>query len=142
VVFGAGKISSDVIKMFPDGLINVHRGISEKYRGLDSELWAVYHQDYGNIGVTIHKVEELLDTGDIIFKQKLKLKSGMKTYQLRYYTSLIATNLVIKTLKDYLSGTLLQKKQKKKGRYYSFMPLELKKIVNDKFNHYCEKIIK
>jgi len=140
VVFGTGKISEDVIQMFPDGLINVHRGIAEEYRGLDADLWAIYHSEYENIGVTIHKVEPLLDTGDVVFQKRMELKSGMKTHQIRYYTSLIATDLVIKALKDYLSGTLQNKPQEKRGKYYSYMPLELKKIVNEKFNNYCEKL--
>lgn len=140
VVFGAGKISKDVIHMFPDGLINVHRGIAEEYRGLDSDLWAIYHHDYGNIGVTIHKVEGLLDTGDVVSQKRMELKVGMKTCQIRYYTSLIATDLVIHALKDYLSGALRQKPQEKNGRYYSFMPLELKKIVNKRFNDHCKKL--
>ena len=140
VVFGTGKISEDVIKMFPDGLINVHRGIAEEYRGLDTDLWAIYHNDYENIGVTIHKVEPLLDTGDVVLQEPMKLKVGMKTHQIRYFTSLIATDLVIQAIKSYLSGTIQYKPQLKKGRYYSFMPLELKKIVNKKFNNYCERL--
>ena len=140
VVFGTGKISKDVIKMFPDGLINVHRGIAEEYRGRDSDLWAIYHNDYENIGVTIHKVEPLLDTGDVVLQERIELKVGMKTHHIRYYTSLIATNLVIQALKNYLSGTLKHKPQEKRGKYYSFMPLDLKKIVNKKFNNYCAKL--
>jgi len=137
IVFGTRRISKEVIQMFPDGLINVHRGIAEEYRGLDSDLWAIYHKDYGNIGVTIHKVEPLLDTGDVVFQERMVLKQNMKTYQIRYYTTLIATELVVQALKDYLAGSLQQKPQKTKGRYYSFMPLDLKIIVNQKFNNYC-----
>jgi methionyl-tRNA formyltransferase len=140
VVFGTGRISNDVIQMFPDGLINVHRGITEEYRGLDSDLWAIYHQDYDNLGVTIHKVEPLLDTGDIVYQERVKLKSGFRAHQIRFYTTVIATELVIRALKDYLTGSLQLKPQEKKGRYYSFMPLDLKKIVIRKFNNYCSKL--
>lgn len=140
IVFGTGKISREVIDLFKDGLVNVHRGISEKYRGLNSDLWAIYHKDYENIGVTIHKVDPLLDTGDIVSQEKMPLKPGMKTHQIRYYTTLIATRLVIESTLDYLSGDIRHVSQKKKGRYYSFMPLELKKIVNEKFNKYCANL--
>ena len=50
VVFGTEILSEDVINLFRDGLINVHRGIISQYRGLDSDLWAYYHKDYYNIG--------------------------------------------------------------------------------------------
>ena len=74
VVFGTRKISKKIINLFKFGLINIHRGIVEKYRGLDSEYWALYHRDYKNIGITIHQVSEDLDTGKVIVQRKLKMK--------------------------------------------------------------------
>lgn len=140
IVFGTRKLSGKTIDCFEDGMINVHRGIAEEYRGVDSELWATYHGDYDNIGVTIHGVDTQLDTGSIIFQERLKLKKNMKIYQLRYYLTVIATDLVIKSLKLYLQGNLEHVKQKKHGRYYSFMPYDLKNVVAKKFNAYCEKL--
>ena len=140
IVFGTRKLSKKIIACFKDGAINVHRGISQDYRGLDSDLWAVYHKDFSNIGVTIHFVEERLDTGDIVAQDKLLLKRDMKIHQIRYYTTLIATELVLKALDSYLNESLKPTPQKK-GRYYSFMPLVLKRIVANKFNSYCKEKI-
>lgn len=141
IVFGTRKLSADVIDIFQDGLINVHRGISQEYRGVDSGLWAIYHDDYNNIGVTIHKVDKELDTGEIIFQERLQLKKDMQIYQLRYYTTVISTELVIKALYQYIShGSFISYPQHKKGRYYSFMPLSLKQFVNKKFIKHCQKL--
>ena len=74
VVFGTGLIKPSTINLFHDGLINVHRGIAEKYRGLDSDLWAIYHKDYNNLGVTIHRVDNDLDTGELVKQKPLTLK--------------------------------------------------------------------
>jgi hypothetical protein len=63
----------------------------------------------------------------------------MKIYQIRYYTTLIAAELVIKAVGQYLrSGELPSYPQPQEGRYYSFMPIELKRVVAEKFNKYCE----
>lgn len=140
VVFGARRLSPDTIRLFPGGLINVHRGIAQYYRGLDSDLWAIYHKDYGALGVTIHKIDDELDTGEIVCQEYLAPKQGMRCYQLRYYTTLIATELVIVALRKYLSGTLTSAKQEKIGRYYSFMPKDLKKIVARQFDQYCKNL--
>jgi methionyl-tRNA formyltransferase len=140
IVFGTGKISEDVIKLFKDGLINVHRGIAEKYRGLDSDLWSIYHRDFKNIGVTIHRVDNQLDVGDILYQEKLSLDSKMEIYQLRYYTTVIATNLIIKSVNSYLQNKIKYFPQKDKGRYYSFMPLVLKEISLKYFNIYKRKL--
>lgn len=140
VVFGTGKISEEVISLFKDGLINVHRGIAEKYRGLDSDLWAIYHGDFANIGVTIHQVLPELDSGDILFCKTLPIKAEMKIYEIRFNTTVIATKLVKKSLLMYLNETLNPVPQKKIGRYYSYMPLDLKRIVEKKFELYCESL--
>ena len=42
IVFGCRKINQDVIKVFKYGLINIHRGVINKYRGLESDLWAMF----------------------------------------------------------------------------------------------------
>lgn len=140
IVFGTRKIQSHIISLFPDGLINVHRGIAQLYRGLDSDLWAIYHGDYNNIGVTIHMIENRLDTGNIIYQETMPIKKKMKTFQIRYYTSIIATNLILKSIEDYFSGSFKTYPQKSLGRYYSFMPIQIKKIVNKKFNRYCNSL--
>ncbi len=140
VVFGTGKLNKNVIELFNDGLINVHRGIAQKYRGLDSDLWAIYHNDFKNIGVTIHQVAPKLDVGNIVYQKKLDIKMDMKIHQLRYYTTLIASDLVLKTLVDYKNEKFQSTKQENIGRYYSFMPLDLKLIIEKKFNKYCRSL--
>ena len=103
-----------------------------KSKGLDSDLWAIYHDDFNNIGVTIHKVDTELDTGDFSYSKSLKLDKNMQIFQLRFYTTLLAYELVKKTLLDFINGDIKFSKQKKIGRYYSFMPIQLKKgpIIN------------
>ena len=140
VVFGTRKIDASIIACFKDGLLNVHRGIAEQYRGLDSDLWAIYHADYSNIGVTIHLVANQLDTGAIVRQQRLTLKKDMKIWQLRYYTTVIATDLMCSAVSDYLEKRLVSREQESLGRYYSFMPLCLKEICSKKFNKFCGQL--
>ena len=140
VVFGTGLIKPSTINLFHDGLINVHRGIAEKYRGLDSDLWAIYHRDYNNLGVTVHRVDNNLDTGELVKQDFLTPKLGMRISHIRYHTTVIATDLIIDSLKDYLAGKLHSTKQFNRGRYYSFMPLSIKRQVEKQFNDYCMKL--
>ena len=140
LVFGTRKLSSELINNFKDGLLNVHRGMAEEYRGLDSDLWAIYHHDYDNIGVTIHKVIPELDKGSIIAEKRMRVHKKMKIWQIRYHTSIIATDLIINSVNDYLNNRMSERSQKKSGRYYSFMPLALKKQMEKRFNNFCEKL--
>lgn len=140
VVFGTRRLPPAVLARFRDGLINVHRGISQDYRGLDSDLWAIYHGDYGGLGVTIHRVEPTLDTGPIAGQARLRLDRAMRIHQLRYHTTVMATELVLQALTDYRLGRLACRPQERRGRYYSFMPLELKRLVAARFDRHCERL--
>ena len=48
--------------------INLHGGDPEKYRGLDSHLWSIYHEDWASLVSTLHVVSKDLDAGDSIEK--------------------------------------------------------------------------
>ncbi len=140
IVFGTSPIKRKVLSLFNEKIFNIHRGIPQYYRGLDSDLWAINNNDWNRIGTTIHKVEERLDTGDYVYQQSLKLEKGMKIYHVRYHTTLIACKLVIKLLKDLFDGDVNLIKQEKLGDYYSSMPIELKKEMKLKFNLYCDNL--
>ena len=75
IVFGTGKLKPEIISKFSYCLMNVHRGIPEFYRGLDSDLWAIYEDKLDLIGTTLHLVDEELDTGEIVYQDYLNLKS-------------------------------------------------------------------
>ena len=132
IVFGTQKIIPKVIKKFKYGLINVHRGNLEKYRGLDSELWAIYHGDYKEIKTTIHKINEKLDNGRILLSKKTKINKKTKLHQLRLLMTKDASHMVDKILIKKIYK--LKNKSEKPGRYYSFMPSILKNLIEKKFN--------
>ena len=140
LVFGTRKIHKNIISLFKDGLVNAHRGDPEEYRGLDTDLWAMYHGEYKQIFSTIHFIESRLDTGRIIYKKNLKLDKNFRAYKVQGLSTIITTNLFIKFLSDYLNNNVRAKKQKKIGRYYSKMPIDLKKIAIKKFDKYCRDL--
>ena len=133
VVFGTRKILPHIIDLFPNELLNVHRGMVAHYRGLDSDYWCAYHGDYENIGVTIHKVDKDLDTGDVAYQEAIEMQQGMRVAHLRYHTSVLAADLMFKTLDRIDKGEMTFEKQTSFGRYYSFFPSIFESYLN-KFN--------
>lgn len=133
VVFGTSKIKPYIIDKF-DTLLNIHRGISQCYRGLDSDLWAIYCEDFEQIGATIHLVEPTLDTGAIVKQDTIQLKSKMEIWQLRYYTTILSTDLIIEALSEPL-----QPRKQAKGKYFSAMPTDLKELTKNKFDQHVRR---
>ena len=122
------------------GFLEANTLLSLKYRGLDSDLWAIYKNDFDNIGTTLHLVEPDLDTGNIIGQNFLELNNTMRTHMIRYFTTLQATDLVLKALNDLSKGSLEHYPQESIGDYYSFMGKEDKIAVNQKFNSHCKQL--
>lgn len=60
--------------------VNIHAGITPEYRGAHGGVWAVINQDYENAGVTLHFIDEGIDTGGIISQKAIQL-SPMDTMQ-------------------------------------------------------------
>jgi len=141
IVFGNSKLSQNIIDTCPNGIINLHGGDPEEYRGLDSHLWAIYHNDFSNIITTIHQLNSKLDEGDIIFKLPVPIHSTMKLFELRKANTDICVELSKLAITQFIQeGKFLTKKQIKNGRYYSFMPSVLKEIICQKFEKYTERL--
>lgn len=135
VTFGVGRVRPSVIAIPRWGMINIHRGIVPEYRGLDSDLWAILEGRLDQIGVTVHYVDENLDTGEVIAQQRLTAPGDAEIHHFRYLTTVLATDLVLDVLprlasaRGRISGTI----QPTEGRYFSAMPLERKQEALERF---------
>jgi len=137
IVFGTGKLHMPLIRMASFACLNLHGGNPERYRGLDTHLWAIYHNDFNDLVTTLHYVDANLDTGDIVLQSELEFESSTKLYQIRAINTKVCVNLLLIALNAFQSiGCLPSRKQVACGRYYSFMPAVLKEDCAKKFNRY------
>lgn len=142
VTFGVGRVAPHVIAIPRWGMINIHRGIVPQYRGLDSDLWAILEGQFEHIGVTVHYVDEALDTGSMLAQERLVIEPGDEIYHLRYRTTVLATDMVLRVLQHIaaaqrkLEGT----RQPAEGRYFSAMPLDLKYQALDRFRAHQQQL--
>jgi methionyl-tRNA formyltransferase len=127
VAFGTGLIGSDLITRAQGRLLNLHGGDPERYRGLDTHLWAVWHRDWESLVTALHIVAPRLDTGDIVGLQPLTIPPDASLKELRAVNTRACLDLVVSAA-DRLQreGRLPTRPQAAVGRYYSFMPAVLK----------------
>jgi methionyl-tRNA formyltransferase len=79
VVVAYGKILPKEILDIPKyKCINVHASLLPRYRGAAPVQWALLNGEK-EIGITIMKIDELLDTGDIILQEKIKVEEEDNT---------------------------------------------------------------
>ena len=71
IINGTRIISNKILKSVNCQFINIHAGMTPKYRGVHGAYWAFVNNDLENAGVTIHFVNNGIDTGDIIFQKRI-----------------------------------------------------------------------
>ena len=80
------KIPTDVIKAYPQKIINIHPALLPAYGGAGMYGMrvheAVIHAGEKQSGITIHFVDEVYDHGEIIFQASCDLVEGETTEQL------------------------------------------------------------
>ncbi len=70
-------LGSDFVKNFPDKIINIHPSLLPKYPGLNTHKKVLENKDKEH-GVTVHLVDEGLDSGPIIGYIKIKVDDKEK----------------------------------------------------------------
>jgi len=84
IVNGTRIISEHVLNSIPVVFLNIHAGITPKYRNVHGAYWANVNNDSDNCGVTVHMVDNGIDTGKIIYQRKIIItnKDNFSTYPL------------------------------------------------------------
>ncbi len=72
VVIGTRIISMEILNAIPAPFLNIHAGITPKYRNVHGAYWALVNNDVENCGVTVHLVDAGIDTGAVIFQESIK----------------------------------------------------------------------
>jgi folate-dependent phosphoribosylglycinamide formyltransferase PurN len=109
IVNGTRIISKEILKAVPVKFVNIHAGITPKYRNVHGGYWAIVNNDMENCGVTVHLVDEGIDTGNIIYQQKITItpKDNFATYPLLQ----LAEGIIYlkKAVKDIFNNSLTLK---------------------------------
>ncbi len=66
VVNGTRILEENVLNATDAAFFNTHVGITPLYRGVHGGYWALASGDPEHFGVTIHKIDRGIDTGDIV----------------------------------------------------------------------------
>ena len=82
IVNGTRIISNRTLSSVRATFLNTHMGITPKYRGVHGGYWALVMNDVDNCGVTVHLVDSGIDTGGILFQDKISItkKDNINTY--------------------------------------------------------------
>lgn len=106
IVAAYGKIlPKEVLDIPSRGFINVHPSLLPKYRGASPIQYAILNDDK-KTGVTIMKIDEEMDHGPILANSLWPIAYGDTYKSLSEKLAELGTEILIKTIPDYISGKI------------------------------------
>ena len=118
VVIAYGKIIPKEILEIPTyGCINVHGSLLPKYRGSSCIQATILNGDEEG-GITIMKMDEKMDTGDMIKRISTKIDEDETSKSLMEKIKVLTKENLVEVLKDYIDNKLEIEKQNEEEASY------------------------
>jgi len=103
LVYGTSIIGRELIASFPGSIINVHAGLSPYYRGSGCNVYPFLNNELEYVGVTIHFLDEGVDSGDIILQGRPAFEESDNTHTIGCKTAELAAELMAKVVERRLN---------------------------------------
>ncbi|HKV57643.1 MAG TPA: methionyl-tRNA formyltransferase [Ktedonobacteraceae bacterium] len=110
------------------GCLNVHPSLLPANRGPDPLFWA-FHEGQHETGVTIHMMDERLDTGPIVAQERVAVPDGITYTQLEAECAALGGKLLAHSLWQLYHGTATLTPQDESKSSYLPMPAEKDYVV-------------
>eukprot|EP00397_Hematodinium_sp_SG-2012_P047199 GEMP01053578.1.p1 GENE.GEMP01053578.1~~GEMP01053578.1.p1 ORF type:complete len:303 (+),score=61.64 GEMP01053578.1:54-911(+) len=146
LVLGGTRVMRDPVLSFPvDGCVNAHPGLLPECRGSASPAWSVYHDI--PIGSTCHICSSGVDTGDMLYKERVKVPRGANYGDLCWDTLYLSGVLMAKAVVHYAEHGNFDALRTKQGEsefetFHNAPPevLEVvyKKLEDKTYKHYAD----
>jgi folate-dependent phosphoribosylglycinamide formyltransferase PurN len=106
VVNGTRILTRKTLAKLNATVINTHQGITPGYRGAHGAYWALAQNDPKHCGVTVHLVDEGIDTGNIIAQAMIVPDKDDTFVTYPYLQTAKALDLLVQAVRDAISGNL------------------------------------
>jgi methionyl-tRNA formyltransferase len=119
VVTAYGQILPGALLELPRfGGLNVHASLLPRYRGAAPIQWAILN-DERETGATIMKMNEGLDTGDLLASRSTPIMPTDNAQTLQDRLAIIGAELLVKIVPAYVAGEIVPRKQPQTGASYA-----------------------
>lgn len=112
-------IPAEILAIPRHGFLNIHPSLLPAYRGPAPLFWIFRNGDLDNTGVTLHWMDEGLDTGDILSQRPLALPDGISGPEADYLCATAGGEMLLEVLEQIASGLAPRRPQPSGGSYQS-----------------------
>jgi methionyl-tRNA formyltransferase len=148
IVLGGGwheLIPPHVIRLPRLGVINTHPSLLPKFRGTDIHRWQVY-KGVRQSGTTIHYIDEMFDTGDILAQKAVDICPRDTPQELAEKAALVSGSIMVDVLQRISEAApqriqgMSQPAKNDSSQYYSRWRWEDRSFMRVKWTHQAEEI--
>ena len=141
-IFGCRLLSEKIISCAKKDVINIHTGLTQYHRGVDSPHWAFIENNPQLIGYTIHSVTPGIDDGEVYFQgyfNDFNKNDDIDTIFLKNCKK--AINHLSEKVNEILNGRI-QPQKYNKGKLYQAKDMSetAKKTLTKNLNSFLDKI--
>jgi len=111
------RLPATLLAIPPSGFLNLHPSLLPAYRGPSPLFWTFRNGEHV-AGVTVHFMDEGLDTGDIALQAPIDLPDGISGAEADQVCSALGAQLLVDALRALGSGTLARHPPLPGGTYY------------------------
>ncbi len=144
LVFGTSLLKRNILRK-SENFLNIHTGLTQYYRGVESTFWALHDEKPERIGVTVHKMNLGIDRGKIYKQSKVKIQSEDDIDSL-FFKSCKAGFQILKenlsSIEDFIRGGVKLEKEEL-GKLYKKRDVNenLVKKLNENYNRIIKNYI-
>jgi len=129
VIASAPILNKNIFSRAKIGCLNAHPGWLPKYRGIGANAYAVYQGDLP--GITIHWVDDGIDTGSIILRKSIKVLPKDTIAKINDRATRLGAEMMADVIKRIECDNIKSVRVKEpKGKLYRAMPYKEAKKIN------------
>jgi len=115
------QILSKKLLSISQDCINIHPAYLPSYKGISPVFWALAN-DESYTGVTVHYIDEGIDTGEVIYQKEIPISPNDTEHSLYFKCCEAGTALLLKALMDFESGKVKPVNDKNTEDSYFSLP--------------------
>jgi methionyl-tRNA formyltransferase len=116
-VCGTSMLGEPILGITPI-ILNLHSGLSQKYRGTWTTLWTIYNEEPEYVGYTVHFVTAGVDDGDVIYQGRPIICEDDNHETLYVKVVKHGTVAMLKAMDDIQSNSIRRYSLLQKGHLY------------------------
>ena len=117
----ARKLPLALLSIATIGSFNIHPSLLPSYRGPTPLFWQ-FRDGVDDFGITIHRMDDEFDTGNIVSQKKIKMPDGLSILKATDLLAQTASDLLLNTLNEIENQSFFERDQKNLMSSYQSFP--------------------